>query len=103
MSALPANAWTIFNSGGAVVRDDCTLEDVRDYMTPERLERGWTAAYVYLVRAVQDIPESCPADFCEFEGKADRYQMAIEEALASLDAGMAAGAADTLREALEQP
>jgi hypothetical protein len=38
-------AWTIFNSGGAVVRDDCTLEEVRDYMTPERFERGWNAVY----------------------------------------------------------
>jgi hypothetical protein len=47
VASPPANpeggVWTIFNSGGAVVRDDCTLEEVRDYMTPERFERGWNA------------------------------------------------------------
>jgi hypothetical protein len=37
--------WTIFNSGGAVVGEDLTLEEVRDYMTPERFERGWNAVY----------------------------------------------------------
>jgi hypothetical protein len=37
--------WTIFNSGGAVVREDCTLEEARDCMTPERFERGWNAVY----------------------------------------------------------
>jgi hypothetical protein len=103
MSALPKNAWTIFNSAGAVVADNMPIEVVRAYLTPERFERGWNAAYVYLVGSEEDMPKGCPSGHCEFEEKASSYETAIEEALASLDAGMVVGAADTLREALEQP
>lgn len=52
---MQAPHWTIFNSGGAVVRDDCTLEAVRDYMTPERFKRGWNAVYCINVTSQEQL------------------------------------------------
>lgn len=53
---MNGNHWTVFNSAGAVVADNMPLEVVRAYLTPARLERGWYAAYVYLVRSEEDLP-----------------------------------------------
>lgn len=38
--------WTVFNSGGAVVAENVTKAKAFDYLTDERLERGWTAVCV---------------------------------------------------------
>lgn len=55
--------WTIFNSGGAVVVESCTLEDVRDYMTPERFERGWNAIYCINVTSQAQLDALPPTPY----------------------------------------
>ena len=42
---LQPNNWTVFNSGAQVVEVE-TFADAWDYMTPERIDRGWTAVCV---------------------------------------------------------
>ena len=43
--ALQPTNWTVFNSGAQVVEVE-TFADAWDYMTPERIDRGWTAVCV---------------------------------------------------------
>jgi hypothetical protein len=40
-----ANEWSVFNTG-AEVASGLSLSEAWDYLTPERLERGWSAVCV---------------------------------------------------------
>lgn len=53
---MTGNHWTVFNGAGAVVCDNMPLDAARAYLTPERAERGWVAAYTLVVRDPVDFP-----------------------------------------------
>jgi hypothetical protein len=57
---MSAASWTIFNGAGAVECRDCTLEDVRDCMTPERFERGWIAVQSIVIRTQEQLAALTP-------------------------------------------
>jgi hypothetical protein len=61
--------WTIFNGAGAVVVDDASLETVRDYMTPERFARGWTAVSVHVVKGPDGMAELARLALQNTEGR----------------------------------
>jgi hypothetical protein len=47
--------WSVFNTG-ACVADGLTTEEAKEYMTPERIARGWTAVYCVVVKADDEWP-----------------------------------------------
>jgi hypothetical protein len=55
------NHWTVFNGAGAVVCDNMPLDVARAYLTPERAERGWLAAYTVIVRDPSEFPDRAEA------------------------------------------
>jgi len=47
--------WSVFNTG-ACVADGLTMEEAKEYMTPERIARGWTAVYCVVVKSDDQWP-----------------------------------------------
>lgn len=47
--------WTVFSGPGAVVAENQTLEGVREWISPERWARGWTAVYCVIARSESEL------------------------------------------------
>jgi hypothetical protein len=47
--------WSVFNTG-ACVADGLTMEEAKEYMTPERIARGWTSVYCVVVKSDDEWP-----------------------------------------------
>ena len=70
---MTGNHWTVFNGAGAVVADNMPLDVARAYLTPESVERGWTAVYCIIVRDPVDFPAGGQAF-----GLAQQHARAVE-------------------------
>jgi hypothetical protein len=55
MSSSYGAHWSVFNTG-ACVADGLTMEEAKEYMTPERIARGWTAVHCVVVKSDDEWP-----------------------------------------------